>query len=73
MEHLDVAHYVSIILDGSNYPLWAQAMTSFLKGKKYWPIITVILTQPSNEVNETQVKSVDCLDDWDNKNNKIIT
>ncbi|KAK3003862.1 hypothetical protein RJ639_019499 [Escallonia herrerae] len=43
---MDPAQPISIILDGSNYILWAQAMRSFIKGKKLWRYLTGDITIP---------------------------
>ncbi|KAF7153584.1 hypothetical protein RHSIM_Rhsim01G0194900 [Rhododendron simsii] len=73
MERTDVAQPISITLDGSNYILWAQAMTSFLKGKKLWRIITGDVIKPVKAPEENQSKYEERLEDWDSKNHQVIT
>ncbi|XP_028053745.1 uncharacterized protein LOC114258087 [Camellia sinensis] len=78
MDRPDASHPISVILDGSNYVLWAQAMSSFLKGKKLWRIITGDITQPVKDTAETTISPgtptyEDRLEEWDSKNYQIIT
>ncbi|KAK3035833.1 hypothetical protein RJ639_034649 [Escallonia herrerae] len=70
---MDPAQLISIILDGSNYILWAQAMRSFIKGKKLWRYLTGDITIPVQTAGEPQLKFDERLDDWDSKNHQIIT
>ena len=78
MDRPDASHPIFVILDGSNYVLWAQAMSSFLKGKKLWRIITGDITQPVKDTAETTISPAtptyeDRLEEWDSKNYQIIT
>ncbi|KAH7853047.1 hypothetical protein Vadar_032587 [Vaccinium darrowii] len=73
MERLDAAQPISITLDGANYVLWAQAMSSFIKGRKLWRIITGEIVKPTKEDTETQPKFAERLEDWDSKNHMMIT
>ncbi|KAF7126447.1 hypothetical protein RHSIM_Rhsim11G0068500 [Rhododendron simsii] len=73
MEKIDAAQPISITLDGSNYILWAQAMTSFLKGKKLWRIITGDVIKPVKATEENQSKYEERLEDWDSKNHQVVT
>ncbi|KAH7866182.1 hypothetical protein Vadar_016785 [Vaccinium darrowii] len=73
MERLDAAQPISITLDGANYVLWAQAMSSFIKGQKLWCIITGEIVKPTKEDTETQPKFAERLEDWDSKNHMMIT
>ncbi|KAK2981018.1 hypothetical protein RJ640_012177 [Escallonia rubra] len=70
---MDPAQPIFIILDGSNYILWAQAMRSFIKGKKLWRYLTGDITIPIKTADEPQLKFDERLDDWDSKNHQIIT
>ncbi|KAK2981526.1 hypothetical protein RJ640_023548 [Escallonia rubra] len=70
---MDPAQPISIILDGSNYILWAQAMHSFIKGKKLWRYLTGDITIPVKTADEPQLKFDERLDYWDSKNHQIIT
>ena len=78
MNRHDASHPISVILNGSNYVLWAQAMSSFLKGKKLWRIVTGDVTKPvkDSDTNETTAPTAtyeDRLEEWDSKNYQIIT
>ncbi|KAF7137487.1 hypothetical protein RHSIM_Rhsim07G0087400 [Rhododendron simsii] len=73
MERTDAAQPISITLDGSNYILWAQAMTSFLKGKKLWRIITGDVIKPVKAPEENQSKYEERLEDWDSTNHQVVT
>ncbi|CAL5387066.1 unnamed protein product [Camellia sinensis] len=78
MDRHDASHPISVILNGSNYVLWAQAMSSFLKGKKLWRIVTGDVAKPVKDsaTTETPVHTAtyeDRLEEWDSKNYQIIT
>lgn len=73
MERSDAGQPISITLDGTNYVLWAQAMSSFIKGKKLWRIITGNVVKPTKGDTETQPKYDERLNDWGSKNHLIIT
>ncbi|KAF7144159.1 hypothetical protein RHSIM_Rhsim05G0139800 [Rhododendron simsii] len=73
MEKIDAAQPISITLDGSNYILWAQAMTSFLKGKKLWRIITGDVIKPVKAPEENQSKYEERFEVWDSKNHQVVT
>ena len=79
MDRLDSSnHPISVVLDGTNYVLWAQAMSGFLKGKKLWRIITGDVCKPvqgttDSATTDSAAKYVDRLEDWDSKNYQIIT
>ncbi|CAL5399137.1 unnamed protein product [Camellia sinensis] len=80
MDRLDSSnHPISVVLDGTNYVLWAQAMSGFLKGKKLWRIITGDVCKPipatteSAATTDSVAKYADRLEDWDSKNYQIIT
>ena len=76
-------HPISVILDGTNYVIWAQAMSGFLKGKKLRRIITVDVSKPvpattesaatDSAATDSAAKYIDRLEDWDSKNYQIIT
>ncbi|KAK2982840.1 hypothetical protein RJ640_021330 [Escallonia rubra] len=69
---MDPTQLISIILDGSNYSLWDQAMRSFIKGKKLWRYLTGDITIPVKTAGEPQLQFNERLDDWDSKNHQII-
>ncbi|GMP53926.1 hypothetical protein CsSME_00019240 [Camellia sinensis var. sinensis] len=48
-------------------------MSSFLKGRKLWHIITGDVTKPVKETAESTATYADRLEDWDSKNYQIIT
>ncbi|GAV74414.1 LOW QUALITY PROTEIN: UBN2_3 domain-containing protein, partial [Cephalotus follicularis] len=68
----DPAQPITILLDGPNYLRWSSTMTSFLKGKKLWRIVTGI-SLPVKRPDETDDSFVDCLEDWDIANHRILT
>ncbi|KAK2974326.1 hypothetical protein RJ640_018033 [Escallonia rubra] len=73
MDHSDVSKPIQTILDGTNHILWAQSMSSFLKGCKYWRYITGDICKPTKEKDEDDVKFVERHDEWVAKNHQIIT
>ncbi|XP_059639814.1 uncharacterized protein LOC132282224 [Cornus florida] len=74
MDRSEISHPIGTTLEGcSNYILWSQAMSSFLKGKKLWRIITGDLFEPVQVETETKEKYGDRLEEWDSKNHQIIT
>ena len=73
MDRAEIAHPIPIVLDGSNYVIWAQAMSGFIKGKRLWRIINGTLNKPVQNANETENAFVDRLDEWDGKTYQIIT
>ncbi|KAL5762227.1 hypothetical protein ACOSP7_018491 [Xanthoceras sorbifolium] len=75
---MDVSQPIQVILDGPNYILWAQAMQSFLKGRKLWRYVTGDIPKPvrtttETDATETDAKFFERLDDWDSKHHQIIT
>jgi len=60
-------------MEGLNYTIWAQAMSSFLKGKKLWRYVTGDISEPEKVVGEDNTKYIDRLEEWDSKNHQIIT
>ena len=73
MERPDTSHPISITMDGTNYVIWAQAMSSFLRGRKFWRIVTGDITEPTPTEEEDKAQFADRLEDWDSKNHQIIT
>ena len=69
----DVSQPITILLNGSNYSHWAQAMRSFLKGRKLWRYITGDFQLPVQDEKEDKSKFESRLDDWDSNNHRIIT
>ena len=73
MDRLDSAHPIAITMDGPNYIVWAQSMSSFLKGRKLWRYVTGNITEPVQATGEDATKFAERLEDWDSKNHQIIT
>ena len=73
MEKSEIARPISITLNGPNYIHWAQAMTSFLKARRVWRIVTGDITEPVQKQGEITEKFIERQEDWDNKNGDIIT
>lgn len=73
MEKNDIFQPISVVLNGSNYRHWCEAMHTFLKGRKLWRYVTCDLTCPKQTETETNEKFVDSLEDWDSRNHQIIT
>ena len=46
MEKVDVIRLIRTILDGSNYAIWSQKMSNFLKGRRLGRIVTGSVTKP---------------------------
>ncbi|GAV89050.1 UBN2_3 domain-containing protein, partial [Cephalotus follicularis] len=69
----DPAQPITIILDGPNYLRWSSAMTSFLKGRKLWRIVTGDKPAPVKRPDETDDSFADRLEDWDSANHRILT
>ncbi|GAV87875.1 UBN2_3 domain-containing protein, partial [Cephalotus follicularis] len=69
----DPAQPITIILDGPNYLRWSSTMTSFLKGRKLWRIVTGDKSAPVKRPDETNDSFADRLEDWDSANHRILT
>ncbi|GAV89666.1 LOW QUALITY PROTEIN: UBN2_3 domain-containing protein, partial [Cephalotus follicularis] len=69
----DPAQPITIILDGPNYLRWSSAMTSFLKERKLWSIVTGDKPAPVKRPDETDDSFADRLEDWDSANHRILT
>ncbi|GAV91875.1 UBN2_3 domain-containing protein, partial [Cephalotus follicularis] len=69
----DPAQPITIILDGANYLPWSSAMTSFLKGRKLWCIVSGDKPSPVKRSDKTDDSFVDHLEDWDSANHRILT
>ncbi|XP_072064209.1 uncharacterized protein [Arachis hypogaea] len=85
MEKPDVFQPIPVILNGSNYAHWVEAMRGFLKGRKLWRYVTGDIACPvkptlskdgaskSKEDAEKEKDYAEKLEDWDSKNHQIIT
>ena len=63
MDKNDISQPIYVVLNGSNYRHWYEAMRSFLKGRKLWRYVTGDLTCPTQSQTETNEKFVDRLED----------
>ncbi|KAK3002942.1 hypothetical protein RJ639_019107 [Escallonia herrerae] len=78
----DFSQLINIILDGPNYPHWAQAMRSSLKGRKLWLFASGDRTKPLQRKggpastpksgSESDEDFANRLKDWDSINHRII-
>ncbi|MED6197110.1 hypothetical protein PIB30_118152 [Stylosanthes scabra] len=88
MEKQEIYQPISVLLNGSNYNHWVEAMRGFLKGRKLWRYVTGDITCPvkptvaaattttdstSKSEEEVQKDFASQLEDWDNKNHQVIT
>lgn len=73
MEKVEVIQPIKTILDGLNYAIWSQEMSSFLKGKRLWRIVSGSIAKPSKEKDEDDNTYWERLEDWDSKNHQILT
>ena len=73
MEKVDVVLPIKTILDGSNYVICSQEMSSFLKGRRLWQYVSGDIAKPTEQQNETDVAFFERLEDWDSKNHQILT
>ena len=48
----EVLQPITVILEGTNYIPWAQAMSSFLKGRKLWRYVTGTIPAPTQARDE---------------------
>ena len=57
------SHPITTILDGPNYVIWAQAMSSYLKSQKLWRVVTGDITAPKPIKDEDPDKYLARLED----------
>lgn len=62
MEKNDISQLISVVLSGSNYHHWCEAMHSFLKERKLWRFVIGDLVCPKQTETETTEKFVDHLE-----------
>ena len=55
MEKVDVVQPIKTILDGSNYAIWSQEMSNFLKERRLWLYVSGDIAKPTKQQNETDV------------------
>lgn len=68
-----VTYLIIVIFYNSNYDLWTQEICNFIKGRLLWHIVTSEIKQPDKETFETEDKLTKRLDQWDSKNQQILT
>jgi hypothetical protein len=49
-----IVHPIDVILDGSNYSMWAQNMEVFLKKRRLWRYVTGAVPKPVQKDNEKE-------------------
>ena len=54
-----------------NYAKWSQEMSSFLKGRRLWRIVTSSITKPIKQKDEDDTAYWERLEDWDSKNHQF--
>ena len=64
---------VRVILDGTNYVSWSNALSRFIKGRRLWRVITGVHTPPIKTEGENDESFDDRLDEWEGKNYQIVT
>ncbi|CAK8566890.1 unnamed protein product [Lathyrus sativus] len=73
MEKYMVIRPIPIILDGSNYNQWTEAISEFLKGRLLWRYVTGDKKCPMRSFDETLETFINKYEEWDNTNHLIIT
>jgi hypothetical protein len=69
----DITQPVQIILDGSNYPPWAQSMSRWLKGHCLWEYVYGEELKPIAEEKESSAEISSHLRTWQSTHYKIIS
>ncbi|KAA8550319.1 hypothetical protein F0562_002003 [Nyssa sinensis] len=64
---------IDIILDGSNYIMWAQNMEVFLKGRRLWRYVTSDLATQTQKASETEEAFSTRLEEWGSMHYKILS
>lgn len=70
---VNVLQPIDIVLDGSNYNAWAQQMSVFLIGRRFWHFVTGDKTEPKKADKETADDFADCLEVWEATHCKILS
>ena len=73
MDKQESIQSVRVILDGTNYVSWSNALSGFIKGRRLWRVITGVHTIPIKREGEDVESFDDRLDEWEGKNYQIIT
>lgn len=61
---------IDVILDGSNYSMWAQKIEVFLKGRRLWRYVTGVVPKPMQKDNEKE-EFASRMEEWDSIHYKI--
>ncbi|XP_072058111.1 uncharacterized protein [Arachis hypogaea] len=70
MEKPEVFQPIPVILNGSDYTHWVEAMREFFKGRKLWRYVTNGTSKSKEDVEKDFAEK---LEDWDSKTHQIIT
>ena len=73
MEKFDDSRPIQTVRGGNNYLLWAEEISSFLKGRKLWRYVTGEINRPVKKTKEEEDAFYDRFEDWDCKNHQILT
>lgn len=73
MEKSEAAQPIHTVLNGPNYLLWAEEISSFLKGRKLWKFVSGTMKEPVQLEKEPVEKYGERLEDWECKNHQILT
>jgi hypothetical protein len=63
---------IDVILDGSNYSMWAQNMEVFLKGRQLWHYVTGAVPKPVQKDKEKE-EFASHMEEWDSIHYKILS
>jgi hypothetical protein len=64
--------HIDVILDGSDYSMWAQNMEVFLKGHRLWRYVTGAVPKLVQKDNEKE-EFASCMEEWDTIHYKILS
>jgi hypothetical protein len=69
----DITQPIPIILDGSNYPAWAQSMSRWLKGHCLWEYVSGEESKPVAAKEEPADKTSSRIRAWQSIHYMIIS
>lgn len=67
MEKTNISFPINVILNGSNYVIWTQKMSNFLKGRKLWQYVTNDIPKPLKKEEMKISNYIALLDEWDSQ------
>jgi len=67
-----IVRHIDVILDGSNYSMWAQNMEVFLKGHRLWRYLTGAVPKLVQKDNEKE-EFASHMEEWDSIHYKILS